>query len=210
MSVPRTPLELAAAELPPALLARARTRELRAGARLFRRNDRPGFMHYVIAGEIRLVRLSRAGQETILQRVSRGYVAEASLEGARYHCDGLAAAPSRVLCMPKAAFLEALERDAGFRTAWRRHLAEELRRMRARCERLALRAARDRVAHYIESEGAGAIELAQSRKSWALELGITHEALYRALAGMQREGVLEVSGARLRLRRPPPLMWPSS
>jgi hypothetical protein len=42
------------------------------------------------------------------------------------------------------------------------------------------------------------LELARTRKAWAAELGLTHEALYRALASMQRAGsvtVLERDGA---------------
>jgi hypothetical protein len=61
--------------------------------------------------------------------------------------------------------------------------------MRSQCERLALRGATDRIQHYIESEGdKGRLELSQTRKAWAAELGLTHQALYRALAGMQRSG----------------------
>ena len=92
--------------------------------------------------------------------------------------------------------------DPGFRRAWLRHLAGELRRLRARCERLSLRGARERIVHYLESEGGGALDLRQSRKSWALELGLTHEALYRAISKMKNEGTLSAEGARLELRRP--------
>jgi CRP-like cAMP-binding protein len=99
-----------------------------------------------------------------------------------------------------AAFRQALAADERFRAAWTKHLAGEIRRLRAQCERLALKGAPERIVHYIESEGAqGAIELRQSLKSWALDLGLTHEALYRAIARMKRSGEISVEGARLTL-----------
>jgi CRP-like cAMP-binding protein len=61
--------------------------------------------------------------------------------------------------------------------------------LRSQCERLALRGATDRIEHYIEAEGNnGRLELSRTRKAWAAELGLTHEALYRALARLQRSG----------------------
>jgi CRP-like cAMP-binding protein len=70
-----------------------------------------------------------------------------------------------------------------------RRLAREVHALRSQSERLALRSAAERIEHYIESEGHnGRLELARTRKAWAAELGLTHEALYRALASMQRAG----------------------
>ena len=188
--------------LPSLPLAGARGLSAPARSVLFRAGERPRFVYFVLAGEMRLVRHSRDGREVILQRVRRGYLAEASLDAQRYHCDGVAAEASRLLRFPRAAFLARLDADPGFRRAWLRHLAGELRRLRARCERLSLRGARERIVHYIESEGGGALDLRQSRKSWALELGLTHEALYRAISKMKSEGTLSAEGARLELRRP--------
>lgn len=53
------------------------------------------------------------------------------------------------------------------------------------CERMSLRNAGARVMHYLDSEGIdGRITLMQSKKSWAAELGLTHEALYRTLSSL--------------------------
>lgn len=83
------------------------------------------------------------------------------------------------------------------------HLAGEVRRLRAQCERLSLKGASARVLHCIETEGnRGRLHLTQSRKAWAAELGLSHEALYRALAKLAAEGVLAVKGGLLTLRQP--------
>jgi CRP-like cAMP-binding protein len=169
---------------------------------LFRLGERPALLYYVLEGEIALLRHSVRGQAIVLQRARHGLLAEASVESRSYHCDGVARVRSRVCTLPLGALRRALAEDAAFAGAWARHMAGEIRRLRARAERLQLRGAEARIVHYLESEGIdGAIELDQPLKSWALELGITHEALYRALARMTRSGHLARAGSRLRLLR---------
>jgi CRP-like cAMP-binding protein len=161
----------------------------RAGETLFRLGSRPRLMLFVVAGEVRLVRRTAGGADVVLQRARAGFVAEASLDSPRYHCDIEAATESRLLGFPRGLFRDALEVDAAFRDFWMRRLAAEVRTLRAQCERLSLRSAAERIEHYIEAEGRdGRLELRQTQKAWAAELGLTHEALYRALAGLQRAG----------------------
>ena len=191
------------AHIPPALRDAARLRAFAAGDTLFHQGERPKSMYCILAGEVRLLRRSREGGEVILQRSRGGFFAEASLESKAYHCDAEAVAAGRLLAFPVRAFREALEGGAAFRNAWMALLAREVRTLRARCERLSLHGAEARILHAIESEGkAGTLVLAQSRKAWAAELGLTHEALYRALARLQAAGALAVDGARLTLRQP--------
>lgn len=191
------------ARIPPALKAAARLKAFAAGETLFRQGDRPKAMYCVLDGEVRLLRRSPKGGEVILQRSRGGFFAEASLESKAYHCDGVAAADGRLLAFPIRTFREALEGDAAFRNDWMAQLAREVRRLRARCECLSLHGAEARILHAIESEGtAGTLVLAQSRKAWAAELGLSHEALYRTLARLQAEGTLVLDGARLTLRQP--------
>jgi CRP-like cAMP-binding protein len=188
------------------LLSRARQLVFDPGQALFRTGDSPENLYFVLEGELLLVRHSRDGQQVVLQRARSGFLAEASVESRRYHCDGVARARTIASSFPMAAFRQALAADERFRVAWTKHLAGEIRRLRAQCERLALHSAPERIVHYIESEGSdGAIELQQSLKSWALDLGLTHEALYRAIGRMKRSGELSVEGLRLTLsgrRRP--------
>ncbi|MBI4988614.1 MAG: Crp/Fnr family transcriptional regulator [Rhodocyclales bacterium] len=191
------------AHIPAALRDAARVRALAAGETVFRQGDRPKAMFCVLDGEVRLLRRSREGGEVILQRSRGGFFAEASLESKAYHCDAEATAAGRLLAFPLRAFREALEGDAAFSNAWMAQLAREVRKLRARCERLSLHGAEARILHAIESEGtAGTLALARSRKAWAAELGLTHEALYRALARLQAAGTLSLDGERLTLRQP--------
>lgn len=187
-----------AALIPDPLRALAKLVELATGETLFRIGDPVRQTFLVLSGEARLIRRDRHGGEVILQRSRGGFIAEASLDSRAYHCDAISAEPSSLLLFPASAFRNALEEDAKFRKAWQSLLAREVRKLRAQCERLSLHSAADRIAHYIESEGVdGAVTLAQSRKAWAAELGLTHEALYRALRRMQDDGILAVEGNRI-------------
>jgi len=178
----------------------AERRTLPAGISLFHQGDRPQHIFFILTGEVRLMRHSPQGQEMILQRAQAGFIAEASLDAARYHCSAVAACSSEILAFPLQGFKTALCDDQDFHHAWSSHLAGELRRLRAKCERLCLHTAAERILHYLATEGdGGSLTLTQSRKAWAAELGLSHEALYRTLRKLQDEGVLEVAATRITL-----------
>ena len=188
------------AALPESARRLARLLEIPQKAMLFSRGDRPQAMFFVFSGEVRLVRGSRSGGEIVLQRTRHGFLAEASLDQPTYHCDATAAQTSRLLAIPRKAFVGALSVE-DFRQRWITHLARELRKVRVHTERLSLKTACERIVHFIETEGnQGSIDLKCSKKDWAAELGLTHEALYRALAQMEKRGELKVDNSRLLLR----------
>lgn len=186
------------ATFPTRLRAAADHLELEAGETLFRLGDRLKGVFCVVAGEIRLIRRARNGAEIVLDRSRGGFFAEASLATGKYHCDAVAAESSAVLRFPVSAFNAGLHKDAVFRDAWIAHLSNEVRKSRAQVERLSLRSAAERIIHYIELEGAdGMITLTESRKAWAAELGLTHEALYRTLRRLKANGTLDIHADRI-------------
>jgi CRP/FNR family transcriptional regulator, dissimilatory nitrate respiration regulator len=70
-------------------------------------------------------------------------------------------------------------------------LNHELMRLRLQCERLSLKGVRDRLFHLIETEGQGGkLPLGAGLKSMAAELGVSHEALYRTVAELEKRGLL--------------------
>jgi CRP-like cAMP-binding protein len=177
--------------LPPAIMTHARIILADAGGTLFLQGQKPQSMLFVTQGELRLVRRSLEGAEVVLQRVRRGFVAEASLEAKQYHCDLVASLGSRMIAFPIGPFKDALRHNPTFSQSWTSWLAQQIRKLRSQCERLSLHSAADRVFHYIESEGTdGCLALSQSKKEWAAELGLTHESLYRTLSSLEKRGQL--------------------
>lgn len=161
------------------------------GELLFRQGKKPARMLYLSRGEVALQRMGRQGEYVVLQRTRRGFVGEASLESARYHCDALVTASGEVVAIPIASIRQALAADSEFASRWIAMLNQEVKRLRAQCERLSMRGVKERLLHLIETEGGeGRLPLGSGLKSIAAELGVTHEALYRAVAELEKKGVL--------------------
>lgn len=182
-------------DLPPALLALATALAPRRGEMLFHQGDAATAIYFVKAGCLRLQRHGRDGEEVSLHDARGGeFCAEASLASPRYHCDALAVVDSEVLRFPSDPVKALLRDDADFAGAWIQLLSRQLRGARARVERLSLRSAAERVLHLLGSEGRGPRREYQpptSLKDLARDLALTPEALYRTLAQLERDGVIE-------------------
>lgn len=188
--------------LPPGLAAGSEGIALRKGERLFRRRQRPRRMYFVVSGEVVLERIGARGSTVVLQRVRHGFVAEASLQSGSYHCDGLVTADGAAVALPLEALQAELARDPSFALRWIGMLNGEVRRLRAQCERLSLRGVGERLLHLVESEGVdGRLAVTSGLKSLATELAVTHEALYRAVATLEKEKVLSRDADGIVLRR---------
>src|SRR5674476_1645087 len=57
------------------------------GERLFTTGAKPSQMFFIGSGEVILERAGAQGGLVILQRTRHGFIGEASLQSARYHCD---------------------------------------------------------------------------------------------------------------------------
>ncbi len=191
--------------VPPALRERSTRVTYEAGERVFRSGTPTHSVFYVESGSVRLVRYGWAGEEVLLHDARAGeFFAEASLDSARYHCDAVVSERSELLQCPAAALKQLLDTDREFNRQWMSLLAGQLRTVRTRVERLSLRSASERVRHLLVSEGRGLqceVKVEGTLKDLARTLGLTHEALYRTLATMEREGVIEREGMVLRLAR---------
>lgn len=186
--------------IPPGLRALSHLLDTQADERLFRVREPVRHVYLVLHGEARLLRTDRHGNTIVLQRARSGFIAQASLDSHAYHCDGITPEPSGLLCLPVDAFRQALENKPAFRQGWLSLLMQEVRKLRAQCERLSLNSATDRVMHYLVAESnSDTLTLHQTKKAWAAELGLSHEALYRALRRLQDAGQLNVEGNRLTL-----------
>jgi CRP/FNR family transcriptional regulator, dissimilatory nitrate respiration regulator len=191
------------AALPASLRAQLTQVRLRGDSRLSRQGNTPEQLWYLLGGEVCLTRCLPDGQELILQRVRQGFVAEGSVMAQTYHCDISVSCPSHLLALPLNDFRTAMAMEAPLAQAWISYLSARLRTARSQTERLRLHKAEDRIRHYLITEGDnGRVELGGTRKQWAAELGMSHEALYRAMRRMQDNGELVVTGRAICLGPP--------
>lgn len=177
--------------LPPQLHSACETASYARGAQLFETGRKPQHMFFIVSGEVVLERLGLHGEPVILQRTRHGFVGEASLQSERYHCDGKVMAPSDITRLPVRALRTALDQDPAFASRWISMLNREVKRLRLQCERLSLHKVQDRLMHLLETESTdGRLALGAGLKSMAAELGVTHEALYRCVAAMEKQNLL--------------------
>lgn len=199
------PMELggAADRLAAAVGAAGTTRRLVAGEALFRQRDPARAIFAILSGRVLLVRHTPAGQRVLLHNASPGeLLAEAALFAATYHCDATAATAAELRVIPKAALLDALRRDPALAMGLAGTLAYQVQALRAR---LALRDVRPAGARVLAAlalhAGAedGAVRLPGTLMDLAAEIGLSHEALYRTLAALERARRIERSGGSIRL-----------
>ena len=196
--------------LTPGLLAASSGLALRKGDSLFRQRQRPRHLYFVVGGEIVLERTGDGGDPVVLQRVRQGFVAEASLHSASYHCDAVVTSPGHAIAVPIEPLKRELASDNAFALRWIAMLNAEVRRLRAQCERMSLKGVGERLLHLVATEGVdGVLPIGSGLKSLATELAVSHEALYRAVAALEKDGVLARDAGRLWVTRKPGNLRPS-
>ena len=170
----------------------ASERELTRGEHLFRQGDPISTVFEVLAGRLRLVRRTIDDHLVVLHTARDGELfAESTLFADTYHCDGVAAVPSRVRTYPKREFIAALRATP---EAWEQlaaRLAHDLQRLRTQLELRNIRSARERVLQYLWLNAGAAertVALEGDLQDVAADLGLTREAFYRTLAGLESEG----------------------
>lgn len=182
-------------------------RALEAGEALFRTGQRTAGFYEVVTGNVRLVRVDRSGREAVLHVAAAGETfAEASLFASVYHCDAIAVTAALVRLYPRALMLAEFERIPKAAQAFMATLAGQVMDLRARLEQRNIHSAHDRIWHYL-ALNAGAdgrtVKVTGTLKHLAVELGLTHEALYRTLADMAAAGEIERFKGKIRLAKSP-------
>ena len=183
------------------LMGECKSHSFEKGEYLFHQGETPQLMFFIVSGEAVLTRASSHGEAIILQRCKGGFVSEASLLVDAYHCDAIATHNGLAITLPIES-LRAPLADSKFSMKWVQLLSKEIMRLRTQSERLGLKDIRSRLIHLIETEGThGVLTLQADLKSIASEIGVTHEALYRVIASLEKEGLLQRGTDSLKLIR---------
>ena len=196
---------MSAGALPPSLESGSVARELATGELLFNQGDPAAAIYRVESGRLRLIRRTVDDHLVILHTARRGeFFTEAALFADAYHCDAIAAVPSRVRVYPKAKMREALRADPALAEAFMARLARQLQDLRARMELRNIRSARERVLQYLRLRtgfDGRSVAIEGQLQDIAAEIGMTREALYRTLAALEAEGRLTRTEAAILLKK---------
>lgn len=180
------------------------TRALPPHATLFRQGDEATAIYLVDSGRLRLERHTSDGRLVVIHTARPGeFFAEASLFSEVYHCDAVAAEACRVRRYPKGAVLAALRADPVSAMSFLAVVARQLQDLRQRLELRNVRSAQDRVRLFLalHADPGGTVTLPGPLQDIAADIGLTREALYRALAALERRGLVARRGRRIRLEK---------
>lgn len=193
-------------ELRTALGDAVKVRVLKAGEILFRQGDPTYGIFSVESGCLRMVRHTAGGSQVTVHVARAGEsLAEPSLFSPAYHCDCVADTLSEVAVFPKEALMRAMAADADLALRMMARLARLVQSLRSRIEHRNIRSAKERILRalmLLEPPEGGSFETHGTLKDFASEIGLTHEALYRALRDLEAEGQISRSGKSIAILRP--------
>jgi CRP-like cAMP-binding protein len=191
--------------IPNEITAAARQRTLQAGESLFRQGDQTYGIFAIVKGRVQMIRYDSHGRALVLFTAAEGELfAEAALFSETYHCDAMAATEATVRIYPRPILLSLLRRDPTAAQKFIALLAREVMSLRTRLEVLNIRSASERVLrHLFTAAGSDGrtVEISGTLKEMASELGLAHEVLYRTLADLETQGLIERADHLIRLKQ---------
>lgn len=182
-------------------------RVIEARETLFRQGTPASDLYVVDRGRVRLLRHTATGHALTLH-VSEGgeLFAEGALFSDVYQCDAIADEESSVRSLRKTELIRQLSLSPALSLELLERVTHQLRRARALVELRAIRSAEERVLHHLLLSlppHAHEVKFRRPLAEVATELGLTHEAYYRCLAKLARNGFIERQGRRIRLLERP-------
>ena len=178
---------------------------------VFFQGDPPDALYIVRSGEVRIVNHGEDGRELLLDRMTVGAVFGeiALLDGAPRTATALVGADAVLLRLPRAAFLELLERRPGLAQAIIRLLCKRVRASGRRLEDGTLHTAESRVARYLlrmadahGSEGPNGIliRLHLPQATLGSAVGLSRQTVNEVLATLREAQLIDVARARVTVR----------
>lgn len=175
-----------------------------SGDRLFWTGDPITGMYFVREGLVTLVRTLESGQDVVVQRAGPGeLLAEASLFADHYHCDAICETDVACAVFTKQDFQDALSRPE-VSLAVLKIYSRSIRELRTQIELRNIKRADERVLAYLSLLPADGHGWRRPGLAWTdigRTLGLTHEAIYRAVSRLRRDGRIERAENRYRLLR---------
>lgn len=170
-------------------LSALRHRMLKTGETAFRQDDPSRGLYILLQGRVELCRYTESGEKVLIHRANSGETfAEASLFSDKYHCDAVAVLDCHLVEMNREAILQKFKEEPEFALAIAQKFATQTQEYRRKLEILAIKSAPKRIlaamAHGLMKDNV---------KTFALDIGLTHEVVYRSLKKLVAEGLLDQS-----------------
>lgn len=161
-----------------------------AGEHVFSFEEPANGFFFVVSGEIQMSRQSESGDHIIIHRAFENeFFAEASLFSETYHCDAQAVAASKIIKINRKWTLTLMRENAAFAHDISAAFARQVQTYRRLLELRSIRSARERVKAAVADGW-----LMGNVISFASQIGLSHEATYRALSDLTKQGFLRKTG----------------
>ena len=181
-------------------------KKYRKGLTLFSEGSKATGFYIIISGKIKVYKLSLDGKEQILHIFSRGeFFGEVPMfAGGQYPAHAETLEASRVLFMPREAFIELLRSEPSLALNMLGILCQRLRRFTHLIEDLSLKEVPGRLAAYFlylsgREKGSDTFDLDITKAQLASFLGTIPETLSRILSRMSQQHFIQVEGRRIKL-----------
>jgi CRP/FNR family transcriptional regulator, dissimilatory nitrate respiration regulator len=184
------------------LFEHAPLRKLARGEPLFRQGEPATAVFLIVRGRLRMIRHLASGDRMTIHTGRMGELfAEGALFSDVYHCDAIAAEPTRVRACGNAEMLAAIGGSPTIMLALLAQVTHLLHHARAMLELRNVRSANKRVLQHLHLSASkdGAVVFDRPLLEVAEDIGLTHEAYYRALAKLARAGAIKRTGRSIRL-----------
>ncbi|WP_353348278.1 Crp/Fnr family transcriptional regulator [Aquicoccus sp. SU-CL01552] len=187
------------------LLSRAIHRHYERGETLFLQDEAADAIHIVLAGWVKLYRVTPNGIEAVVGVFTRGesFGEAIALRHLPYPVSGEAATSAEVLCLPSSVLIDLIKRDAEVGLSILSSTFTHLHSLVAQLEQLKARTGAQRVAEFLldlcdGDGGSCVVKMPYDKVLIAGRLGMKPESLSRAFARLRRSGVtIEKNQARI-------------
>lgn len=160
---------------------------------LFHQGDMVENLYYIETGQIRMLRLTLDGKETVMfEGGDQSNFAEASLYSVQYHCDALVVQDSQIIAYRKKDILELFDNNPQLSSNYMAQLARQIQQLRTHLELRNINSAHERIYHFLvlNTDSNAKVVLQDSLKDLAKQLGLAHETFYRALAKLEKNKLI--------------------
>ncbi|MGI1661243.1 Crp/Fnr family transcriptional regulator [Palleronia sp. KMU-117] len=177
--------------------------EVPAGAVLFRPGDTVRGYVIVLEGRVGVHLVGPTGRDILLYDVTPGKSCIQStlglLGGEDYSAEAVADRPTRLVLLPRVAFLDLIDTDPAFRALVFAAFAERMQSMMQLLERVAFQRVEARLAGWLLAHADADGRIVATQQEIASAIGSAREVVSRRLDALSRSGAIETRRGEVRL-----------
>jgi len=179
------------------------TRDLPAGAQVFAPSQQADRFYVILAGKVKIYKISPKGDEQILHLYGPGKTfGEAAMwAGMRYPAHAEVLVDSTLLVVTRSHLKDLIASNAEVAMDMLAGMSAKLREFNRLIEQLSLKEVPARLAYILlelpAKVGTNTVVLKQTKRELAAQIGTIAETLSRALKKLKSAGLIEVSGREI-------------